>query len=148
MKVKREPYHPLAYAFIYFAFMTGGLFVLMSLRNDHSGITMYQVTYEAIGDIGTFLWGVLSMLSAVGVLVYYYTQKLWIALTSSLLGVSLWLFLMCLYALYGYVDGIFAAVIPNVWFWSWFVIKTNWKVKMRKSRGDFNDPTWTTKKLF
>lgn len=119
-QVVYRPYPALAYIFIYFALITGAAFMFMSLSGDTTGITMYQVVQDALGQKGTFTWGALSVFAGAGTLLFGYTHKLWIATVSSTLGLVLWLYLTWLYVLSGYIDGVLAAAVPNLWFWIWY----------------------------
>lgn len=140
---KDEPYNPLAYVFIYFALITGLSSMAMSILGDDNGITMYQIMNDSLGFPGNFAWGFLSVVAGCGTLWFYVDRKPWIAIVSSVLGSSLWLFLTWLYVFAGYWDGILAATVPNLWFWSWFATRAGWFNRYKKSQGN---PAYTSRK--
>lgn len=128
--------NPLAYIFLYFSFVTGfGFIVLSALQSDHA-LTMYQIMVDSSGYGGTALWGVMAVGAALGALAALVWRKRWIAETSAFLGFGLWFYLGWVYGNYGYLDGIFIAIIPNLAFWVWYSFQIEWYRRIFCHHGD------------
>ncbi len=119
----REQVNPLLYIFVYFTFVTGVGFAVMSFLHSEHGLTMYQIMVEQSGFGGTFMWGFLALLAAIGVIVALIWQNRYIAEAAAFLGFGLWFYLGWVYGTSGYFDGIIISVIPNISFWVWFSLK-------------------------
>lgn len=122
----KQTINPLAYIFVYFSFITGLGFILLSFLQSTHGLTMYEVMIDVNGFGGTFMWGLLAVIAAVGVIASLIWRKRWIAETAAFLGFGLWFYMGWVYGTHGFYDGITVTIIPNLMFWVWYSFQIEW----------------------
>ena len=123
--VYRNPgvYHnPLMHPFLLITAATGIAFVFFGHTEPVQASVLYQLTLAHLPDISASIWGVVAMLLFVTHLVAVQVRKPWLGAIVTWTGFGLWLYATLLFALYGFWLQFFTGGIPNLFFWTWYLL--------------------------